>query len=149
MADEGSGSGRCEAFDDHPSSHRPPLVFTDLVVGEEYGPLEYELTADALELYRTAVGDPGATFATIASKDYVTLLRTRYTTGDVVNAHHESRYHRPPAVGSRIQVRGRLADRYVRRERQFIVIETVSRNEAGEVLVESRTTLALGRPRTC
>jgi hypothetical protein len=126
---------------------KPEFDYDAAEVGEEYGPLEYTLTAEKLELYRRAIGDPEAIFATIASKDYANLLRTRYTLGEVVNARHETRYHRPPEVGERVRITGRLVDRYVKRDRPFIVIETISRDAAGEALVESRTTLALGRPK--
>jgi hypothetical protein len=128
-------------------SAKPIFDFDAAVVGDEYGPLEYTLTPEKLELYRRAIGDPEAVFATIASKDYANLLRTRYTLGEVVNARHETRYHRPPEVGDRVRITGRLVDRFVKRERPFIVVETISTDAAGEVLVESRTTLALGRPK--
>jgi hypothetical protein len=101
-----------------------------------------------LELYREAVSDPDAIFATIASKDYAHLLRTRYVLGDVVNARHETRYHRAPQLNDEIRTTGRLVDRYIKRERQFIQVETISTDQSGAVLVESRTTLALGRPKT-
>ena len=129
-------------------AERPLLDYEKLEVGEEYGPIEYKLTAAKLDLYRMAVSDPDAIFATIASKDYANLLRTRYTLGEVVNARHETRYHHPPALNEVIRTSGRLVNRYLKRERPFIVVETVSSGEGGRLLVESRTTLALGRPKT-
>jgi hypothetical protein len=82
---------------------KPPLDFDIVAVGDGFGPLDYVLTAEKLDLYRRAVSDPEAAFATIASKDYAVLLRTRYELGRVVNAKHESRYFRPPEIGSQIR----------------------------------------------
>jgi hypothetical protein len=126
---------------------KPPLDFDTLAVGDTFGPLDYVLTQEKMELYRRAVSDPQAAFATIASKDYAVLLRTRYDLGRVVNAKHESRYSRPPEIGALIRTSGRLADKYERRGHRFIVMETTSREGADEVLVESRTTLMLGTPK--
>jgi hypothetical protein len=126
---------------------KPPLDFDTVAVGDDFGSLDYVLTAEKMELYRRAVSDPGAAFATIASKDYAVLLRTRFELGRVVNAKHESRYFRPPEIGSQITTSGRLADKYERRGHRFIVMETTSTDEAGEVLVVSRTTLMLGTPK--
>ncbi len=129
------------------SADRPMLDYDRLQLGEVFGPIVYRLTPAKLDLYREAVSDPEAIFATIASKDYANLLRTRYILGDVVNARHDTRYYHTPRPGGEIRTTGRLVDRYVKRDRQFITVETISTDEAGDVLVESRTTLALGRPK--
>jgi hypothetical protein len=126
---------------------KPLLDFDSVAVGETFGPLDYVLTDEKMELYRRAVSDPSATFATIASKDYAVLLRSRYELGRVVNAKHESRYSRPPEIGALISTQGRLIDKYERRGNRFIVMETTSTGGAGEVLVVSRTTLMLGNPK--
>ncbi len=110
------------------SADRPMLDYDRLQLGEVFGPIVYRLTP-------------------IASKDYANLLRTRYILGDVVNARHDTRYYHTPRPGGEIRTTGRLVDRYVKRDRQFITVETISTDEAGDVLVESRTTLALGRPK--
>ena len=126
---------------------KPLLDFGTVTVGEELGPLDYELSAEKMELYRRAVSDPDAAYPTIASKDYAVLLRTRYDLGRIVNAKHESQYSMPPRVGGRIETRGRVTDKYRKRDNSFIVVETVSTDEAGAELVRSRTTLMLGKPK--
>jgi hypothetical protein len=128
-------------------SIKPSLDFDRIQVGETFGPLEYSITAEKLELYRQAVEDPDAVFATIAAKDYSTLLRTRYTVDKIVNARHQSQYLIPPAVGTTIRTSGQIVDKYEKREHKFLVVETRSVDEAGRTLVISRTTLMDGAPR--
>lgn len=129
------------------SGEKPLLRFDSVSAGETFGPLEYSVTPEKLELYRRAVGDPSAVYATIASKDYVTLLRTRYSVGRMVNARHRSRYLRPPEVGATISTSGRIVETYEKRGRWFIVVETTSVDETGRTLVISQTTLMDGTPR--
>lgn len=129
------------------SDEKPLLRFDSVSAGETFGPLEYSLTQEKLDLYRRAVGDPSAVYATVASKDYVTLLRTRYSMGEIVNARHRSRYLRPPEVGATIRTSGRVVDSYEKRGRRFIVVETTSVDETGRTLVISETTLMDGTAR--
>lgn len=121
----------------------PVLEFDALEVGEEYGPLEYVLTDEKLSTFREVIGDPEAVYPTIASKDYSNLVRTKYEETGFINAKHESWYHSPPSPGERITTSGRLADKYVRRGRAYIVMETRSVGSDGRELVRSKTTLML------
>lgn len=121
----------------------PTLDFDEIQVGEQYGPLEYVLTPEKLETFRKVVGDPDAVYPTIASKDYSNLLRSKYDEVGLINAKHESWYSSPPRPGERITTRGHLADKYVRRGRAYVVVETHSVGDDGRQLVRSKTTLLL------
>ncbi len=123
--------------------NKPALVFDQLQIGEEFGPRDYCLTPDKMRLYREVIEDPRAAFATIASKDYSYLVQAKYEAPTFINAKHESWYFKPPTIGARITTRGRLADKYIKRERYFIVVETESVDGDGCLLVRSRTTLLL------
>jgi hypothetical protein len=119
------------------------LDFETIDVGEEYGPLSYVLTSEKLATFRQVVGDPEAVFPTIASKDYANLFSTRYEQPGFVNAKHESWYLSPPDEGETITTTGRLADKYVRRGRAYLVVATRSVGADQRPIVRSKTTLTL------
>jgi hypothetical protein len=121
----------------------PVLDFETIDVGEEYGPLSYVLTAEKLATFRSVIGDPEAVFPTIASKDYANLFSTRYEQPGFINAKHESWYQSPPHEGETITTTGRLADKYVRRGRAYLVLETCSVGADQREIVRSKTTLML------
>ncbi|MHB0869495.1 MAG: hotdog family protein [Chloroflexota bacterium] len=121
---------------------KPALVFDRLQIGEEFGPRDYILTPEKMKEYREVIEDPKAAFATIASKDYSYMVQEKYEAPTFINAKHESWYFKPPIVGGRITTRGRLVDKYIKRGRSFIVVETESVQDDC-LLVRSRTTLLL------
>jgi acyl dehydratase len=116
------------------------LTFESAEVGTDLGSLDYMLTEEKLNLFRRACGDPGARYPTIATKDFYYLLQNRFAVGLMLHAKHESNYVEPPALGQRLTVTGRVVDRYVRRGRGFVVVESVTTGEAGKTVVRSRTT---------
>ena len=123
----------------------PLLTFDDVDVGQDLGTLSYAMTEEKLRHFRSATGDPGALYPTIATKDFYYLLHNRFRVGLMLHAKHDSSYVRPPAPGIQVRVRGRIADKYVRRGRPLIVVESISEDDAGQLLVRSRTTfLPLG-----
>jgi hypothetical protein len=123
------------------------LTYDSVEVGADLGAISYAMTEEKLESFRHATGDPGALYPTIATKDFFYLLGNRYQVGLMLHAKHESFYQRPPAPGIQVHVTGRVVDKYVRRGRAFVVVESLSQDGAGQVLVRSRTTfLPLAEP---
>ena len=55
-------------------------------------------------------------------------------------AKSEHEFLRPMKLGSRIFIRGKIVDRYVKRGRDYVVSEFETTDEAGEVLMRSRET---------
>jgi hypothetical protein len=123
---------------------RKPLRFEDVRRGEQLAPLRYVLTEEKVRQFRAAVQDPEAAFPNLAAKDYAYALWTTYETSLVINARHEAWYSRPPMIGETIIVSGNVADKYERRGRQFIVVETRSLGANGDEICRGQTTLMLG-----
>lgn len=121
------------------------LTYDTARPGEELGPIEYKVTAEKLAAYRSAVADPGAVLLTIGSKDYSHLLATKFERSSRINAKHEAWYSGAAEVGGMLTTRGRIVDKYVKRDREFIVVETWTEDESGRELVRSRTTLSIGK----
>ena len=116
------------------------LTFASANIGTDLGSLEYMLSAEKLNLFRIACGDSGALYPTIATKDFYYLLQNRFTVGLMLHAKHESTYLEPPPLGERLKVTGRIVDRYVRRGRGFVVVESFTTAGASQPIVRSRTT---------
>jgi hypothetical protein len=118
----------------------PQLDYDKLQIGEELGSYEYLLTQEMLDEYRKSVDDPEAVFPTIAVKHDATALSMVYedTTGGV-NAGNEIEFHNTPIPGKKIRVTGRIHDKYIRREKPYLVIEATAMDEDGRLIEKMRT----------
>jgi acyl dehydratase len=125
-------------------SGKMSFVFDDIVVGEKLGPLTYQITADKLAAFRAATADPAALMITIAAKEYAYLLWARYEEVISINAKHEAWYGKPPTIGDTLTAHGRIAERYVRRGRRYLVIETRTEDQHGAHICRNRVTLLMG-----
>ena len=116
------------------------LRYNDLVIGEPLGSYEYVLTQEMLDNFRESVEDPEAVFPTLAVKHDATALNMVYkdTTGGV-NAGNEIEFFNPPIPGKKIIVSGRVANKYVRRDKPYLVIEATATDEDGRLLERLRT----------
>ena len=109
-------------------------------IGEPLGSYEYILTQEMLDNFRASVDDPEAPFPTLAVKHDATALALVYDdkTGGV-NAGNEVEFFNPPIPGKKIRVSGRIADKYVRRDKPYLVIEATAVDEDGRMLEKMRT----------
>ena len=114
------------------------LDYDKLEIGEELGSYEYVLTQEMLDNYRQSIDDPDAAFPTLAVKHDGTALNMVYndTTGGV-NAGNE--FFNPPVPGKKIFVKGRIADKYLRRDKPYLVIEATAVDEDGNLLERLKT----------
>ena len=116
------------------------FVYDQVEIGEELGSYEYVMTQDMLDTFRASIDDPEATFPTLAVKHDATALNMVYddTTGGV-NAGNEVEFFNPPIPGKKIFVTGRIADKYLRRDKPYLVIEATAVDEDGRLLERLRT----------
>ncbi|PKB68006.1 MAG: hypothetical protein BZY81_03135 [SAR202 cluster bacterium Io17-Chloro-G4] len=114
--------------------------YDKLEIGEELGSYEYVLTQEMLDNFRLAVDDPDASFPTLAVKHDATAFAMVYedNTGGV-NAGNEVEFFNPPIPGKTIRVTGRVADKYLRRDKPYMVIEATAVDEDGRLLEKLRT----------
>ena len=118
----------------------PIFDYDEVEVGEKLGSYEYVLTQEMVDLYRRAVDDPDAVFPTIAVKHDATSLSLAYDdqTGSI-NAGNEIDLFNPPVPGKKILVTGRVHDKFVRREKPYLVIEATATDEDGRLIEKMRT----------
>ena len=116
------------------------FVYDQVEIGEELGSYEYVMTQEMLDTFRASINDPEATFPTLAVKHDATALNMVYddTTGGV-NAGNEVEFFNPPIPGKTIFVTGRIADKYLRRDKPYLVIEATAVDEDGRLLERLRT----------
>jgi hypothetical protein len=126
-----------------PAAAKRPLKtfnYDTAQIGEELGSYEYVLTQEMLNNFRAAVGDPEAAFPTLGVKHDATALAMVYEdkTGGV-NAGNEVEFFNPPIPGKKIRVTGRIHDKYLRRDKPYLVIEATATDEDGRLLEKLRT----------
>ena len=126
--------------------------FDELTVGRAFGPHVYHLTGESIaewcrihgreyqasldlaearaQGYRHLVAPAGMAF--IFSLQALTQLRVMPQ--GVILAGHELRFHEPPCAGDLVDTIITVAEKYVRRERKYVVLEILS-SIAGDTLV--------------
>lgn len=113
---------------------REPLDWDSLEVGEIFERSDYVLTAEMIDMYRRGVMDPEAAFPTISHKVDVKQYNKKYRDNGSVNARCAFHCYNPPILGKRITVTAWIADKYLRRGKNYIVTEAVSVDEAGRLI---------------
>ncbi len=123
-----------------PEPGRKLFDYEEAKVGEELGSYEYLFTQEMLDRFRCSVEDPEAAFPTLAVKHDATAFQMVYDdqTG-TVNAGNEVEFFNPPVPGKVIRVTGRVADKYWRRDKPYLVIEATAVDEDGRLLEKTRT----------
>ncbi len=114
-------------------------VIDKIEIGEDLGSYDYVMTPEMISDYRRVVDNPDAAYPTVAARHPANLFYRRYAGKvRVPNAGQESHYFNPPLPGKRITVSAHIADKYVRREKQYIVIEARAVDEDGRLIEISK-----------
>ncbi len=113
---------------------RELLDWDALEVGETFERFQYVLTGDMIEAYRQGVMDPEASYPTIAHKVDVKQYNKKYRDDGSVNARCAFYCYNPPVAGKIITVTAWIADKYLRRGKNYIVTEAVSVDEDGRLI---------------
>jgi len=133
---------------------KQPMVYEAIPVGETYAD-EYLLTpemardyAEGIEdcnpwyLEQSPFGEPVANPVLIVAQ-HARLLKTIYTTAGNVHTRHETQFLNPARLGKKIKVSGTLVDKYVKRGREYLVLECRSVDEDGVEICRDRRTIII------
>ena len=131
-----------------------PMVFADMPVGEEYED-EYVLTPELARDYAEGIedlspwylehspfGGPVANPVLIVAQ-HARLFKTKYATEGNVHTRHETQFLNPARIGKKIKIYGKLVDKYIRRGREYLVLECRSVDEDGVEICRDRRTIAI------
>ena len=114
--------------------NRIELDWDALEVGETFDKFEYLLTQEMIDTYRMGVMDSEAGFPTIAHKVVVRQYNNKYTDVGSGNARRAFPCYNPPVAGKKLTVTAWIADKYLRRGKNYIVTEAVSVVEDGRLI---------------
>lgn len=123
--------------DEAPPRHSD-VSYEDLDVGATYGPFTETVDAQLADSMRETIGvQRRGAVAPPAVFPILFLRGLRRAMGGIppgsVLAKQDLEFHAPVAVGSEVEVLVRVSEKYVRRERQYAVIEFEIANDNGEL----------------
>lgn len=114
-------------------------VWESIPVGDDLGSLDYVMTAEMIADYRRVVDNPHAAYPTIAARHPARLFYRKYKeVMRVPNSGHDSEYFNPPLPGKRITISGRVVDKYIRRDKPYLIVEARAVDEDGRLIEVSR-----------
>ena len=132
---------------DHKMSEKSD--FEAIPIGLDFGTLEIALDEDTvndrLELVqwgarelvdKLRMAPPGMTVSQHARMKFTKFPDLRVA----IWAKSEHEFLKPMKIGSKISIRGKIVDKYVKRGRNYVVSEFETVDEDGEVLMRSRET---------
>jgi acyl dehydratase len=136
----------------------PELLYEDLQLGREFPVFEYPITRELLDKFIAATSDdrplyrdeelcrkqglpfplaPTGLAGIFGRLSY--LQHHRMPPGGVL-AKQEMEFLRPFYVGDTLQVRAKVTERYSKKERNFVTIESVAERAGGEKVAVVRVT---------
>jgi hypothetical protein len=115
-------------------------------LGHQLGHLEYLVTPEALEQYRTAIEYPSARFPNLAVREFREVLTRQIGELALTSEAHTDRYFTPPILDRRVQVTGWLRESFEKGGRDWLVIETFGVDEIGTEISRSEHTYVVGEP---
>jgi acyl dehydratase len=128
-----------------------PFASNEVYVGRDMGGNQWTLTSDATENFiagigddhpwytgRSPLGDPIAPALILHSEVYRTKAwYLPYVYGNL-HARHEWESYRPLSVGETVRTRCTVVDRYLKRDREYVVNEALTFNSAGALVSRAR-----------
>lgn len=126
------------------------IPFESIRVGEELGPVEDPVSEDLVRQYcadwadglswyaaSSPFGGPIAPPAYLAGLTAFRLLATKFNTRATIGTQTRHRNLAPLPVGQRMITRGVIADKYVKRGLEYVVVTSTSYREDGTAFRES------------
>ena len=126
------------------------LRWDDIEVGEEVGPLEYEISEELIDKFAKAIDDYddwymkdspfGGRIAhpTFSATDYVDLMFLKRTPiMSWVHAKQSIELINPAKLGSKVTVTGKIVDKYIKRGRRYIELVYVAIDQDGQEITRN------------
>jgi acyl dehydratase len=115
-------------------------------VGKDLGSHEHEVSPSRIAVYEAGTGDRNRTYretapALLFHSECYTFLQDWYLPNIVGNLHAKQEWEMfaPARVGDRVKSRAFVAERYRKRDRDYVVCETLLFDAGGAVLLRGRT----------
>lgn len=127
--------------------------FGEVTVGDFFpeAPLSFEIGAPTVSAFLSATGDDSAADkaqehapSMIASVYLIALLKARRSPPGGIHAKQAIRFHRTVTIGERLSLQGRVVEKYVRKDRPYVVSDFEARGEDGTLVSSGRITTIWG-----
>ncbi len=131
--------------------------YDDVKMGEVFPPepLAFEISEAAVEQFLAATGDETGLYgevdgarrspSMIAAVYLIDLLMARRSPPGGIHAKQSVRFHRAVSVGETLGVQARVVDKYLRKERPYVVSEFEARGGDGGLVASGRITSIWGK----
>ena len=131
--------------------------YDDVRVGDVFPaePLAFVVDHDVAKRFLAATGDRTGLYdgdggtcrapSMIASVYLIELLKARRSPPGGIHAKQAIRFHRPVMVGETLSIQAHVVDKYVRKERPYVVSEFEARGGDGSLVSSGRITSIWGR----
>ncbi|MCL4367625.1 MAG: MaoC family dehydratase N-terminal domain-containing protein [Actinobacteria bacterium] len=135
---------------------RPFPSYENLIVGQELGPMYYDITERKVKEYCYAVDDwdpacfppkPGSiTPALLMSNDCLHIIWSKYSKGGGSGLHAKQDFEilNPVRVGKKITITGKVSDKYIKRDKKWMQTWAEVVDEDGLPIIRGTTTETRG-----
>ena len=131
--------------------------YEEVEVGDMFpaGPLAFTVGQEVVDRYLAATGDrtglygapdgPRRAPSMIASVYLIELLKARRSPPGGIHAKQAIRFHRSIMLGETLSIHARVVEKYVRKDRPYVVSEFEARGEDGGLVASGRITSIWGQ----
>ena len=129
--------------------------YDDVAVGDVFPnePLTFEVSRKVVDGFLSATGNAGVFYgknnsrapSMIASVYLINLLMARRSPPGGIHAKQAIRIHRLINVGETLSIQGRVVEKYIRKDRPYVVAEFETRGVDGTLVSSGRITSIWGK----
>lgn len=134
------------------------IYYDDLDVGHEFKPCEYTMTEETIRKYAEAIADQNPLYndqeaakkspygniiapPTSAAIYSISAYKTEgKTPPGGIHARQKFEFVKPVFPGDRLKVTARVKDKFIKKERKYVILDVTTANQKGEVVVRSEMT---------
>lgn len=126
---------------------RKPMRYDELEIGEEFAPLEFTIPEERVKQYIEVFDDPHDWLREkdpkvppfISSMDVIRPIFEKYGIAPgTVHAKQEVEMLKAVKPGQKLISKSRVADKYIKRERKYVVFEILTEDEDGKRINRNR-----------
>lgn len=131
--------------------------YEDIAVGDVFpaAPMTFEISAEKVDAFLQATGNTDPAYqagqgmarsapSMLASAYLVDLLKERNSPPGGIHAKQSIRFHRGITVGETLTLQARVTEKYLRRDRPYVVSEFEARGPEGAMVASGRITTIWG-----
>jgi acyl dehydratase len=129
--------------------------YDEVAVGDVYPPepLTFDVNPSVVDGFLAATGNDSGRYAglrrrapsMIASAYLIDLLMARRSPPGGIHAKQAIRFHRAIEVGEKLSIQGKVVEKYIRKERPYVVSSFEARGADGTLVSSGRITSIWGK----